>query len=779
MRIGVLALQGAFREHLDTLAPIGVEGVRVREPADLEGVSGLILPGGESTTMRQLIERWGLREPILDLAESGAPIFGTCAGMIVLAAEIAGGEPPILPLLDVTVERNAFGRQLDSFEAELPVPILGDTPVHAVFIRAPIIERTGPGVDVLARLDDGRIVAVRERNIIATAFHPELAGETRFHRLLATMAAEHDDPGRGLGPAPAPDAPRRGSRDDRGPRAARTSGKVRPARLTDLAALGELSRLCQSDGADTRSLGLPLSGPPIGVFSLFRLPLGAFRPNDLMYVYEQDGRIAGLVRVERESVPRRVDDRGARRRRDGRCGRHPLPARPAAPARGREARRRPLPRRLRRRRRQRRAADAGRASCATARSVILARPADRALPAPWSDKRAAAAGIRPVAPLDALAARRGCTRRPRPSPVARLEAIRLARLGAPGHALAGARARASRRSCASPTSRASSRSRPTAAATAPSSCGFVQVGVAKEDQPHYLKVIARPDADVVRPGRASGSGSSPHAPPRTASAIGARRHRTRANLRITDRPAPGGRRLRLDRQRHAADEGNPRPRRRTGPRAGRRPVSVVDGGPRGHRGPPASNRSTTSTHCWRVAAARDRRGRPRPAGPHRPHRGRHGPRPAAGGALPRFGGRAARSRDRRGRHRLRRRAHRDVRRRQPGRHRADAPPHQRDPQPQRQGRRADLPDRAGGLRHDRDHQRLRRDREVDPDHGPARASARPRCCARPPACWPTTWASASWSSTPATRSPATATSRTRRSARPAGCRSARRRSSTR
>ncbi len=204
MRIGVLALQGAFREHLDTLASIGIEGVRVREPVDLDDVSGLILPGGESTTMRQLIERWGLHDPILEFAERGAPVFGTCAGMIVLADEIAGGEPPILPLLDVTVERNAFGRQLDSFEAELVVPVLGDTPVHAVFIRAPIIERTGPGVDILARLDDGRIVAVRERNILATAFHPELAGETRFHRLIAAMASEHDDPGEGSGRRPHP-----------------------------------------------------------------------------------------------------------------------------------------------------------------------------------------------------------------------------------------------------------------------------------------------------------------------------------------------------------------------------------------------------------------------------------------------------------------------------------------------------------------------------------------------------------------------------------------------
>lgn len=204
MRIGVLALQGAFREHLDTLAAIGVEGSRVREPADLDGLSGLILPGGESTTMRQLIERWGLGQPILDLAAGGTPIFGTCAGMIVLARHIAGAEAPILPLLDVTVQRNAFGRQLDSFEADVAVPILGDQPVHAVFIRAPVIEAVGSGVDVLARLDDGRIVAVRERNIMATSFHPELAGETRFHRLLATMASAHDDPAEGSGRRPHP-----------------------------------------------------------------------------------------------------------------------------------------------------------------------------------------------------------------------------------------------------------------------------------------------------------------------------------------------------------------------------------------------------------------------------------------------------------------------------------------------------------------------------------------------------------------------------------------------
>ncbi len=204
MRIGVLALQGAFREHLQTLASVGVEGVPVRLPSDLDGVSALIIPGGESTTIRRLIDRWELREPILRLAETGAPVFGTCAGMIVLAREIGGGEEPVLPLLDVTVERNAFGRQLDSFEADLDVPVLGDTPVHGVFIRAPVIERVGPGVDVLSRLDDGRIVAVRERNVVATSFHPELAGETRFHRLIATMASEHDDPGEGAGRRPHP-----------------------------------------------------------------------------------------------------------------------------------------------------------------------------------------------------------------------------------------------------------------------------------------------------------------------------------------------------------------------------------------------------------------------------------------------------------------------------------------------------------------------------------------------------------------------------------------------
>jgi 5'-phosphate synthase pdxT subunit len=198
MRIGVLALHGAVIEHIQTLAAIGVEPVTVRLPEDLEGLSGLILPGGESTTMRKLVARWNLREPVMEFARSGAPILGTCAGMIVVAKEIAGGEEPVFPLLDVTVARNAFGRQLDSFETDLSMPILGDTPVRAIFIRAPIIERVGPGVEVLARLPDQRIVAVRQRNVIAISFHPELAGETRIHRLIATMAAEYAEPGEGF-----------------------------------------------------------------------------------------------------------------------------------------------------------------------------------------------------------------------------------------------------------------------------------------------------------------------------------------------------------------------------------------------------------------------------------------------------------------------------------------------------------------------------------------------------------------------------------------------------
>ncbi|MFO7532415.1 MAG: pyridoxal 5'-phosphate synthase glutaminase subunit PdxT [Candidatus Limnocylindrales bacterium] len=204
MRIGVLRVQGSFAEHEALLRELGVGVVSVRLPEHVPGLAGLILPGGESTTMRKLIDRWGLRQPVLDLAARGAPILGTCAGMILLARQIVDGDEPVFPLLDVSVKRNAFGRQLDSFEAELRVPVLGDTPVHGIFIRAPLVERVGGQVDVLARLDDERVVAVRQRNVIATAFHPELAGETRFHHLLATMAAAYLEPAEGSGRRPHP-----------------------------------------------------------------------------------------------------------------------------------------------------------------------------------------------------------------------------------------------------------------------------------------------------------------------------------------------------------------------------------------------------------------------------------------------------------------------------------------------------------------------------------------------------------------------------------------------
>lgn len=204
MDIGILSLQGAVEEHEAVLRRIGARPVRVRLPEHLDGIAGLVLPGGESTTMRKLVERWGLRAPILAAAGRGMPLLGTCAGMILLASSISDGDEPVFPLIDMTVQRNAFGRQLDSFEADVDVPVLGDTPVHGVFIRAPVVREVGEDADVLARLDDGRVVAVRQGAAIATAFHPELAGETRFHRLLMTMAGAFVEPAEGTGRRPHP-----------------------------------------------------------------------------------------------------------------------------------------------------------------------------------------------------------------------------------------------------------------------------------------------------------------------------------------------------------------------------------------------------------------------------------------------------------------------------------------------------------------------------------------------------------------------------------------------
>ena len=183
-RVGILALQGAVRPHAEALRSLGADPVEVRLPRDLAGIDALVLPGGESTTIRKLMVSSDLLEPVRAMAESGVPMFGTCAGMILLAKRIADGDEPTIASLDVEVRRNAYGRQLDSFEADLDVPATGDEPVHAVFIRAPAVTDAGPEVEVLARDEHGRPVAVRQGPILATAFHPELTADRRFHQLF-------------------------------------------------------------------------------------------------------------------------------------------------------------------------------------------------------------------------------------------------------------------------------------------------------------------------------------------------------------------------------------------------------------------------------------------------------------------------------------------------------------------------------------------------------------------------------------------------------------------
>lgn len=189
-RIGVLALQGAVREHVNAIREIGAEPVEVRLPRDLVGLDALVLPGGESTTMRKLIDAYGLLEPIRAMAAGGAPMLGTCAGMILLAERIDDGDEPVLAALDISVRRNGYGRQLESFESEVDVPAIGDAPLHGVFIRAPIVTGVGPEVEVLATDDDGRPVAVRQGRLLATSFHPELTDDRRVHRLLLSMVGE-------------------------------------------------------------------------------------------------------------------------------------------------------------------------------------------------------------------------------------------------------------------------------------------------------------------------------------------------------------------------------------------------------------------------------------------------------------------------------------------------------------------------------------------------------------------------------------------------------------
>jgi pyridoxal 5'-phosphate synthase pdxT subunit len=186
VNVGVLALQGDVIEHRGVLARLGVETTEVRVPAHLERVDGLIIPGGESTTIGKLMARYGLDGAIPARVREGMPVYGTCAGMILLARTVHGGEPPLLRLMDITVLRNAYGRQVDSFEADLEIPVVGPPPVRAVFIRAPVIEETGPGVVTLASLE-GRPVLVREGGVLVSSFHPELSPDDRVHRYFLDM----------------------------------------------------------------------------------------------------------------------------------------------------------------------------------------------------------------------------------------------------------------------------------------------------------------------------------------------------------------------------------------------------------------------------------------------------------------------------------------------------------------------------------------------------------------------------------------------------------------
>ena len=190
MRIGILALQGDFIEHQVVLKRLGVEQVQVRRAQDLEGLQGLIIPGGESTTMGKIATDVGLMEPLRDFVKKH-PVWGTCAGAIFLSKDANHGQP-LLRVMDIILERNAFGRQVDSFEVDLNVPALAKVdpsgrPFHAVFIRAPLIESVSGGAQELARLDDGRIVAAQQGSMLATSFHPELSGDDRFHRYFLDL----------------------------------------------------------------------------------------------------------------------------------------------------------------------------------------------------------------------------------------------------------------------------------------------------------------------------------------------------------------------------------------------------------------------------------------------------------------------------------------------------------------------------------------------------------------------------------------------------------------
>ncbi len=192
MKIGVLAMQGAFIEHITALHKLGIEALPIRLPRELSKLDGLIIPGGESTSISKLMLEYNLIGEIKNLAKDGLPIFGTCAGLVLLATEFAAGNKVApLGIMGIKVRRNAFGRQRESFEADLSIPVLGKKPFPGVFIRAPIIEQANSGVEILAKLADGTGVAARQGKLLASTFHPELTDDSRFHQYFLDIVAGH------------------------------------------------------------------------------------------------------------------------------------------------------------------------------------------------------------------------------------------------------------------------------------------------------------------------------------------------------------------------------------------------------------------------------------------------------------------------------------------------------------------------------------------------------------------------------------------------------------
>lgn len=189
MKIGILALQGAFIEHAHTLDRLGIDSKQVRKPGELKSLDGLIIPGGESTTMLNLANNYELIEPLRKLGLDGFPMMGTCAGMILFAKTVSNSDIKTLGLMDIKVMRNAFGRQPDSFETNLDIKALGDKPFHSVFIRAPLIEEADENVEILAKLDNGTIVAVRQGNMLGMSFHPELTDDSRMHEYFLKIVS--------------------------------------------------------------------------------------------------------------------------------------------------------------------------------------------------------------------------------------------------------------------------------------------------------------------------------------------------------------------------------------------------------------------------------------------------------------------------------------------------------------------------------------------------------------------------------------------------------------